>query len=274
MPQREWPAVAKWTPTYLAKIVGTEEDVTLQSGVQEQEDTPFVATSFDTFAEWLEEGSEWLEEEEDERNGETKSSLYIAEEFDFLERHRALLDDLELENFYNFFEENGAGKAIGMDGFETAFWMGGAGSKTGLHIDHDFPLNLLVHLKGEKTVWIAGPWENEKMYPSQKFDPGGVLSSVNFWEPDLQRFPLYALASFDKVRLLPGDMLFIPAGFWHAAIVERGPAVSVSVRSMSTLHWILNWPDRLLEYLHELGVYWPAEGSVTHSRTTEWYENL
>lgn len=171
-------------------------------------------------------------------------------------------------------------------GFETAFWMGAGGARTGWHLDHDFPLNVLCHLYGRKRLWIASPDETPALYPSNRYDPGAVLSSVNFWSPygvesgpkakdAASRIPLYADLKMEEVELYPGDVLFIPQGWWHAAetVKEAGTSVSLSVRSMTPWFWLKNLPDRVIEQLFWWGLWQPKEGNVERERTIT-VENL
>jgi hypothetical protein len=59
---------------------------------------------------------------------------------------------------------------VSVQGFETAFWMGSAGARTGWHLDHDFQLNVLCHLYGRKRLWLASPDQTPAIYPSNKYD--------------------------------------------------------------------------------------------------------
>ena len=160
-------------------------------------------------------------------------------------------------------------------GFETAFWMGAGGARTGWHLDHDFPLNVLCHLYGRKRVWLASPDQTPAMYPSDRYDPGAVLSSVNLWaassdpEGTAARFPLYGSLRAERVVLSPGDALFIPRGWWHAAetLPESGPGVSLSVRSMTPWYWLLNLPDRVLERAFWWGLWDSGQGNVELGQT-------
>ena len=51
-----------------------------------------------------------------------------------------------------------------------------------------------------------------------------------------------------------GDLLYIPNGWWH--VVETGAhSISVTVQLYTAWDWMSVWPDRVLEYLHEWGLY-------------------
>jgi hypothetical protein len=153
--------------------------------------------------------------------------------------------------------------------------MGAAGARTGWHLDHDFPLNALCHLYGRKRLWLASPDQTPAMYPSNKYDPGAVLSAVNLWAPYGKdagaagaeaeaKFPLYGGLEMEEVELHPGDVLLIPQGWWHAAetLREHGPGVSLSVRSMTPWFWLRNMPDMVAEEMFGRGWWNPAEGHV------------
>lgn len=54
----------------------------------------------------------------------------------------------------------------------------------------------------------------------------GNISSVNVESPDLTAHPEFAAAKFTHAVLQPGDMLFIPARYWHYV---RSLSTSISV---------------------------------------------
>ena len=68
---------------------------------------------------------------------------------------------------------------------------------------------------GRKRLLLVAPDETRFMYRSRKFDQGTTLSQVDADHVDLERFPLYARATPIEVVLHPGQMLFIPRGWWH-----------------------------------------------------------
>mgnify|MGYP002817300125 CR=1 FL=1 len=321
-----WAASGLWSPSHLRAEIGRESWILLQSGVQEQEASPFINTTIGAFTDWLEYQQEQQEQQEqheqqdqqdqqdqqeqqdqqdqqdqqeqqeqpDQNNKQHReTTYYLAEEFDFIEQHLGLVDELGIHDLDTFWEtKDASGGSLfsflnGLlnpfldsnphrsnslesleesDGFETAFWMGGAGAKTGWHVDHDYPLNVLCHLYGTKTLWIASTDQDQNMYPSNKYDPGAVLGNVNFWNPNYTLYPNYQQVKYEKVVLHPGDVLFIPMGYWHAAESMTYTA-SVSLRSMTTWYWFLNFPDRLLENLFFDGWWVPSHGSVAIEET-------
>ncbi len=94
------------------------------------------------------------------------------------------------------------------------WWIGPQNTGLGLH--RDLVDNFLYQLKGTKTVYIFSPSESEYLYPvvfggNPFYEP----SSVNLFSPDLKRHPNFSKAKGIHVELSPGDMLYLPAGWWH-----------------------------------------------------------
>ena len=104
------------------------------------------------------------------------------------------------------------------------------------------------------------------MYPSRKYDYRSSLSEVepNTW--DRARHPLYAGVRPVQVVLEPGQMLFLPAGWWHRV---EGLTPSISVNAFAQ-DWrgIIGRQARadLLHGLHRLGLYGRAD-CTCHART-------
>ena len=92
------------------------------------------------------------------------------------------------------------------------FWLGPAGTVTPLHADYDD--NLFVQLWGSKRIWLAPPHHDAFLYPVEAnallfgspFDPEA---------PDYERFPLARQAALLELTVGPGDMLYVPAGWYH-----------------------------------------------------------
>ena len=101
----------------------------------------------------------------------------------------------------------------------TAFWFGPAGTVTPLH--HDTSNILFGNLYGEKRFLLVAPWETALLQSTR-----GVYSLVDPENPDLERFPGFARATVREVVLAPGEMLFIPVGWWHHV---RALSVSINL---------------------------------------------
>ena len=96
-------------------------------------------------------------------------------------------------------------------------WVGPSGHTEPLHFDsHD---GTLIQMRGSKRVALFPPEQTENLYPFPLFGSGLApwFSQVYIDSPDLDRYPRVkeALASRIDLVLSPGEMLFIPANWWH-----------------------------------------------------------
>ncbi|NHZ33496.1 cupin-like domain-containing protein [Massilia rubra] len=92
------------------------------------------------------------------------------------------------------------------------FWLGPAGTVTPLHCDYDD--NIFAQVWGSKRIFLAPPHHDEFLYPSQA---NAILfgSPVDPEAPDFDKFPLARQAAMIEVIVNPGDMLYVPAGWYH-----------------------------------------------------------
>ncbi|MCE9672262.1 cupin-like domain-containing protein [Myxococcus stipitatus] len=86
--------------------------------------------------------------------------------------------------------------------------LGPAGTVTPLH--HDNMNVLLAQVMGRKHVKLIPSFQRHLMYPRY-----GTFSHVDAERPDAERFPLYAETHRVEAVLEPGDLVFIPVGWWH-----------------------------------------------------------
>jgi hypothetical protein len=96
-------------------------------------------------------------------------------------------------------------------------WLGPEGTITPLH--HDVDNVLFVQLYGRKRVTLVDPMQSHRVYNTVY-----VYSDVDAGNPDLDRHPRFADVDLMSVTVEPGDVLFIPVGWWH-----RVESLSVSV---------------------------------------------
>lgn len=259
-----WPSHGRWSAAYLAEALGADDWLLLQSGTQEQHSAPFVNTTWGAFAAHLRKHDS-LESVRAYRARTGLGPLYLSEEFETVESSARLVRDVG--GFADF--------AGGLGVSETALWVGAAGARSGWHADYDFAVNALVHVKGPaKKMWLAPPWEHAAMYPSRRYDPGALLSSVDGWAPDAdvaRDHPLHAaLLPIEPTVIEPGDVVLIPPLWWHRFEGGPGPGeyVSLSVRLHDTPLQAFRHACTisLVCWLLDRGLYNPGEGSVVYDR--------
>jgi hypothetical protein len=92
------------------------------------------------------------------------------------------------------------------------FWIGPAGTVTPLHCDYDD--NIFAQIWGTKRIFLSPPHHDEFLYPSEA---NAILFGSPFdpEAPDFERFPLARQATMIEVIVNPGDMLYVPAGWYH-----------------------------------------------------------
>lgn len=92
------------------------------------------------------------------------------------------------------------------------FWLGPAGTVTPLHCDYDD--NIFAQIWGSKRIFLAPPHHDEFLYPSEA---NAILFGSPFdpEAPDFDKFPLARQATTIECIVEPGEMLYVPAGWYH-----------------------------------------------------------
>ena len=88
------------------------------------------------------------------------------------------------------------------------FWLGPAGTFTPLH--HDLTNNFMAQVLGRKRVLMAAPHAQPRIYNHLH-----VFSKVDLAQIDLERFPDMREVRVIEWILAPGQILFLPVGWWH-----------------------------------------------------------
>jgi hypothetical protein len=184
-----WPALNLWTPAYLRKTVG-DAPVEYQAGRDANSD---------------------FELDKDRH----RKTLPFGEYLDLIERdpgndsitaynsagNRAALAPLERDLRY-------------LDKYLTGahgmMWIGPAGTFTPLHFD--LTNNLIAQIVGRKSVILLPPSEGPKLHHNRH-----VFSDVHDIEDEerLARYPSARDARRFDIDLGPGDLLYVPIGWWH-----------------------------------------------------------
>lgn len=187
-----WPALAKWSPDYLAATVGPAP-VEYQGGragaadFELAKDAHKRTMAFDAFIAMI------------TKADAPGNDAYITA----YNNHRntrafaPLMADVRPVDAY-------LGPEPGMA------WIGPAGTFTPLHFD--LTNNMLIQVTGRKHVRMVPPAHSQYMYNHRH-----VFSAVHDLDDPARvaAHPLVGKATVYDVVLEPGDMLFIPIGWWH-----------------------------------------------------------
>jgi len=99
-------------------------------------------------------------------------------------------------------------------------WIG-ARTRSGLH--YDSMDNFLVQIFGDKTAILAAPSDRKALYP---FGDNIAKSRIDPENLDAGQYPRASEVTFWVGVLRPGDLLYIPRGWWHFL---RAPDRSISM---------------------------------------------
>jgi hypothetical protein len=103
-------------------------------------------------------------------------------------------------------------------------WFGSLGTVTPLH--HDGLHNLFGQVYGTKTVVLFDPADTPYLSPRSD-GPMSHVSGIDIESPDLGLHPAFAHAKPYTVHMEPGNLLFIPAYWWHH-VRSRDTSISVN----------------------------------------------
>lgn len=135
----------------------------------------------------------------------------------------------------------------------TKAFVGPTGSTTRLHQDNHGAHARLTVLKGRKLYVAFSPLDEEYLYVQNGH------SSVDFLDPDLEEYPLYARATPYAAIVEEGQTLLVPKNWFHAA-VSLTPTLTI-MRNFWTVSNLQDFSDmqssqlrRKLALLREAGL--------------------
>ncbi|XP_017776580.1 PREDICTED: HSPB1-associated protein 1 [Nicrophorus vespilloides] len=94
---------------------------------------------------------------------------------------------------------------------DSTIWIGTKGAHTPCHIDV-YGFNLIAQIFGRKR-WLLFPPNEDLLKTRVPYEESSIYSKINFYSPDENN-----LRGFDSCRELilePGQVLFVPNGWWH-----------------------------------------------------------
>lgn len=108
----------------------------------------------------------------------------------------------------------------------NTLFMSCEGTSTPLHFDERH--NYLNQVRGTKLVVLFPPDEYTKMYTFPVTHPCDRVSMVDVSAPNLEKFPKFAEAQGHVTVLMPGDLLYIPYGWFHGSLTLAHLSASIT----------------------------------------------
>jgi hypothetical protein len=200
----DWPALGKWTPEFFRQRFGNEaiEVMGDRNNDPEYEINCYHHKKVMKFSDFIEQ----IE------CHQSTNDIYLTANNHLLDRPIAA----ELYQDISIFPEYLVPSR--KRGF-IYLWFGPRGTVTPLH--HDAVNVLFAQVHGSKKFILVSPNETPNLY-----NEIGVYSSVNCEMPDFDRHPKFKRVTKIEFNLHPGEVLFIPVGWWHYV---RSLATSISL---------------------------------------------
>jgi len=192
----DWPALTRWTPAYLQTLIGSalveyQGERIANPRFEMDKDRHRRAAPFDRFIDSI-------------TGADSGNDAYITA-FNSTHNQEALAPMAQDVGFLDKFLTRDAAMPGGMP------WIGPAGTLTSLH--HDLTNNFIAQLVGRKQVTLLPAAQVGRLYNHQH-----VFSQItDLDDPDLDRarYPRLEDATLYEVVLAPGEILFMPLGWWH-----------------------------------------------------------
>lgn len=193
----DWKAFSLWSVDYLNTLVGNKEInvnvskdqifmVDLEAGFTRVKKT----MKFTDFMDWI------IQEK-------TTDEYYYLVETPMKITFPELLPDIEVPDYIDK-------KLLQV----TNLWIGTGGNISPLH--HDLSENLLSQVRGRKRILLFEPKQTSLLYPFPAHSKILNMSQlINIDKPDIDKFPKFQKSKYIECLLEPGEMLFIPAFWWH-----------------------------------------------------------
>lgn len=203
---KEWPAMGRWSPHYLAEKCGDRPTVIQVShsgkwkyngdGSPSDPQTQYALPNipFRLATDWI-------------VNTPLDAKYYISQSN--MSRYPELVKDLNFE---------GPDQPAVMN-----LWFGSQGTVSQLHFDQSH--NLFAQIYGTKTVTLFDPSQTPFLCDSTVGDLLFHLNSIDVESPDACNDPMIKATRLD-FTIEPGQVLFLPAFWWHHV---RANDISISV---------------------------------------------
>ena len=210
-----WPALRKWTPEYFKSQFGSR----------------MVQVSYEqamTFSDFI----DGVLASTHARPGPYMYRLFIHEHLP------EILPDLSPQNPYSFPRRYSSPLMRTHwrrpDGYLKLLVGGIGGRFPVMHYDGENAHATVTEIYGDKEFLAYPPSDGKYLYPNPKIPNKSLIADP--LQLDLDKFPLQAKATQFSTVLKPGDMMFVPSGWWHTARALT-PSISVGMNILDRSNW-------------------------------------
>ena len=187
------PARQKWNPRYLAEVCG-DATVQIMSGRQSDPRSEINCESHKREIRM----ADYVEMVE---AGGSSNDYYLVANNGFFDRSDVQPLTREIPLLPDYLDHSNPGRKVFL-------WFGPAGTITPLH--HDVMNVMVAQIYGRKRFTLIPPEQTPYVYNNT-----GVYGEVDCGKPDYSKHPLYRQCKPISFVLTPGDVLFLPVGWWH-----------------------------------------------------------
>lgn len=210
-----WPALRRWTPDYFRTRF---HDKLVQVSYDEK-------IPFSVFIDGVEASTI-------ERPGPYMYRLFLHESLP------EVLEDLVPQNPYAF-PRRFASPLLPEywrrpDGYVKLLIGGVGGGFPVMHFDTENVHASVTEIYGDKEFILFPPGDGAYLYPKSNQLNHSAIDDPT--APDLDKFPLAAKATCYRTVLRPGDMVFVPCGWWHTARV-LSTSISIGMNMLDRSNW-------------------------------------
>ncbi len=202
----DWPALTKWSEKYFIEKIGNTE-VVLNEFIHIKKQLLRTILPQMTMKEAI--NLMWSNEDQTKK-------YYILRD-SMVNHYPELLEDIKdisLVDQNTFFSKD--------------LWFGDGGNITPIHFDAVD--NFVVPIFGTKTFYLYPPTDAHFLYSHNIASKGrfNFCQIASRFLVDQKRYPLFTQAKCYKVIIKPGNILFIPIGWWHEVHTHTARAASIT----------------------------------------------
>jgi ribosomal protein L16 Arg81 hydroxylase len=185
----QWKAVSLWSPDYFQSLYFDKE---VSVHIYDEDKLPKLSKKYK-----MQDAINLICHNKSEEK-------YYLSQYSIHDEFKELINDFELPTWSNKNKE-----------YISNLWFGQEGNETILHFDVSH--NYLAQVIGRKHIRLFSPEDAPYLYsyPPESKKPTHYSQILDIDNPNYEVFPNFKYAKPIEGIISPGDVLFIPSGWWH-----------------------------------------------------------